>query len=383
MKIFASQILLGQKLELMRDQIITVEQSKITSIVSGKSAEADILIQGNKTVLPGLIDCHSHLALDARIFGHLDMMEDCEAKQTIRALVSLKDNLRAGITGMRSLGDRYYLDILLRNMIQEKNLEGPWLHVAGIGMKGFHGHGYVGKGFSGVEEFRRQSRENLFRGVDWLKIFITPGAPPKTGNVPVFLSREEVRVVVQEAHAVGKRVSSHCIGGTALQYCCEEDVDCLEHCYWVENNDIDTIIKHDTQVCFTPSVFLDESRLPMCPSSHVEAVKRTSNEVRRRLENLVKAKPRFVIGSDANHGLLWKDFELMIELGMDRVEALKGITVYAAKMLGLEGVVGSIQKGSKADLIAVEGNPLIERNVLGKVGFVMQGGNVIINTFTK
>jgi imidazolonepropionase-like amidohydrolase len=121
----------------------------------------------------------------------------------------------------------------------------------------------------------------------------------------------------------------------------------------------------------------------MCPSSHVEAVERTRNEVRRRLENLVKAKPRFVIGSDANHGLLWKDFELMVELGMDRVEALKGITVYAAEMLGLEGGVGSIQKGSEADLIAVEGNPLIERNVLDKVGFVMQGGNVIINTFTK
>ncbi|WP_320129179.1 hypothetical protein [uncultured Sphaerochaeta sp.] len=179
MKIFASQVLLGQKLELIHNQIITIEQSKITAIVSGTSSDADIVIQGNKTLLPGLIDCHSHLALDARIFGHLDMMEDCEAKQTIRALVSLQDNLKAGITGMRSLGDRYYLDILLRNMIQEKTLEGPWLQVAGIGMKGLHGHGYVGKGFSGVEEFQRQSRENLFRGADWLKIFITPGAPPK------------------------------------------------------------------------------------------------------------------------------------------------------------------------------------------------------------
>ncbi|WP_320129180.1 amidohydrolase family protein [uncultured Sphaerochaeta sp.] len=201
----------------------------------------------------------------------------------------------------------------------------------------------------------------------------------KIGSIPVFLSQEEVRVVVQEAHAVGKRVSSHCIGGTALQYCCEEGVDCLEHCYWVDKKDISTILKHDTQVCYTPSVFLDESRLPMCPASHIEAVKRTRDEVWRRIENLVKANPRFVIGSDANHGLLWKDFELMIDLGMNRVEALKGITVYAAEMLGLEGSVGSIQKEAEADLIAVEGNPLIDKNALGKVGFVMRGGNIIIN----
>lgn len=372
MKLFAPRLLYGQHLQECVDQIIEIDGKIITKIRPGTPSEADVVVGAGETVLPGMVDGHSHLALDARIPGHLLMMDDSEAAQTIRALKVIKDNLASGITGLRSVGDRYHLDVLLRNMVEEGTLEGPWMQVAGIGMKGLHGHGYVGKSFSGTEELRRQARENLYVKTDWLKIFITAGAPPQGSHIPWFLSREEVRVVVEEARMADIKTSAHCIGGEGLRYCVEEGIDVLDHCYWADEQDIDLIMRHGTTVCFTPGVFMDDTRLPMCPSTHVSSVMRTRDEVQNRLAALIAAKPKFIIGSDAYHTFLYKDIEYMVELGMTRIEAIKGVTVYPGLLMNRK--VGALAQGHQADIIAVQGDPLTEAEVLSKPTFVMRGG---------
>lgn len=373
--LFASRILYGKELEVRTNQVVTMVNGKIESIEGGNACDADLVLSEAYTLLPGMIDCHTHLALDARIPGHLDLMEDSEAKQTIRALKVIKDNLQAGITGLRCVGDRYYLDVLLRDMVSSGELEGPWMQVAGIGMKGVHGHGYVGKSFSGVEEFRRQARLNIYNHTDYLKIFITAGAPPVGPMVQCFLTRDEVSTVVKEAKACGLKTSAHCIGGEGLRYCTEEGIDVLDHCYWVDDADIALIKRHESTVCFTPGVFMDDSRLPLCPEGHVQSVLRTRDEVFRRLSSLVSQKPKFVIGSDAYHTYLFKEIEYMVELGMERKEALKGITVYAGELM--ERAVGSLEVGYNADLIAVKQDPLTIENALSKVDFVMREGKIV------
>ena len=374
-KIYAPKLLYGSELEERTDQIVEIEQGVITSVKPGSSSTADIVLNEHDTLMPGMIDCHTHLALDARIPGHLGMMEDAEAKQVIRALNVIKDNLYSGITGLRSVGDRYYLDVLLRNMVTEGSLQGPWMQVAGIGMKGLHGHGYVGKSFSGKEEFRRQARENMFHTTDWLKIFITAGAPPLKSHVNCFLTREEVRTVVEEAASCGLKTSAHCIGGQGLRYCTEEGIDVLDHCYWVDEDDIQLIDKHKTTVCFTPGVFMDDTRLPLTPDSHAKNVLRTRDEVICRLSNLVAAHPNYVIGSDAYHTHLYKEIEYMVSLGMTRKDAVKGITVHAGTLM--EKSVGVIKEGYEADLIAVSKDPLTQKDALKEVSFVMRSGSVI------
>lgn len=374
-QVFASHALVGPNLELKQNQIVEIEDGMIVSVRPGTQQEADRVLPAEEYLLPGMIDCHTHLALDARIPGHLDLMEDAEAVQTFRALQVVKDNLNAGITGLRSVGDRYYLDVLLRDLVKAGSLEGPWMQVAGIGMKGVHGHGYVGKSFSGKEEFRRQARENLFHHTDWLKIFITAGAPPSDAHVNCFLTREEVRTVVEEARACNVKTSAHCIGGEGLRYCTEEGIDVLDHCYWVDEDDIALILEHGTTVCFTPGVFMDDTRLPLCPASHAASVLRTREEVKRRLASLVKAKPRYVIGSDAYHTFLYKDVEYMVELGMSRLDALKGVTIHAGELMNRK--TGVLEPGYAADLISVAQNPLIEANALANVSFVMRNGTVI------
>lgn len=372
---YAESALIGPELELKNHVLISVEDKKIVRIAEGVASAADYAFDG--ILMPGMIDSHAHLALDARIPGHLEKMEDPDSKQTLRALRSVLDDLDAGITGLRSLGDRSYIDVLLRDLIDKDAFAGPWLQVAGIGMKGLHGHGYVGKGFSGVEEFRRQCRENIFNHVDWLKIFITAGAPPlapKT-HVNCYLSREEVHTVIEESHGCGLKTSAHCIGGLGLRYCAEEGIDTLEHCYWATDEDIDLIKKHDTQVCFTSGVFMDESRLPLCPPSHADAVHKTRDEVVRRLARLVEAKPRFVLGSDAYHGLLYREVEWSVALGMDRKEAVKGVTVYGGDLA--ENLTGQLSPGYHADMICVAENPLQVPSALSRVLHVMKNGKMI------
>ncbi len=378
MKIFAANALLGENLDHAENVLITIEKGLVADIsVGSDSAGAEVVLAPDRFLMPAMIDSHSHLALDARIPGHLFLMDDPETVQSIRALKSLKDNLHAGITSIRSLGDRYYLDIILRDMIDQGELEGPKLEVSAIGMKGLHGHGYVGKGFSGVEELRRQSRENLYRGADWLKMFITGGAPPRGGLTPAFLNSSEIQCIIEEAHQVGKRVTAHCIGGKALQDACRSEIDCLEHLYWVSKEDIDTIMASDTLVCYTPGVYMDDTRLPMCPQSHVDNVRRFREGVAERLSDLIQAGPRFIIGSDAYHGELWREIEFMVSLGMERTEAVKGITVYPGRLRTARNPVGWISQGCIADLIAVEGNPLVEEAVLQHVCLVIQDGKMI------
>lgn len=181
--------------------------------------------------------------------------------------------------------------------------------------------------------------------------------------------------MVEEASSCNLKTSAHCIGGQGLRYCTEEGIDVLDHCYWVTQEDVDLIIKHGTTVCFTPGVFMDDSRLPLCPPAHVQSVLRTREEVKRRLSFLVAANPKFVIGSDAYHTYLYKDIEYMVELGMQRKEALKGITVYAGQLMDRK--VGILQEGYQADLIAVPANPLIEKEAVANPTFVMRKGVVV------
>lgn len=382
--LFADKVLFGKELQERSNQCIIIEKGKIAKVIDQtalpKRMMEEVVIELPKgfVLMPGMIDFHTHLALDARIPGHLGMMEDTECEQTLRALKSLHDDLLAGITSLRCMGDRYYIDVILRDLINKNEIAGPRMQVAGIGMKALHGHGYVGQAFSGAEEFRRQSRLNLSRNVDWLKIFITPGDPPiNDAHIDCYLTREEVASVVHEAKACGKKTSAHCIGGEGLRLCAEEGVDVLDHAYWATESDVDLILKKQITICLTPGVFLDEGREPFCPALHVQNVQKTRDEVRNRLSMLVEAGVPYAIGSDAYHGFLYKDVKYICDLGAATLDAIKGVTSRAAKMLSMEGKIGTIQEGAFADIIAVNGNPLDNIDVLSNVVFVMKDGEVI------
>lgn len=381
--ILAESALIGENLEKRSDCCILISGKKIEKIIDKVEFLAqswldyEVINVDGYTVMPGMIECHNHLALDARLPEHLGMMGNSETELAIIAMRGLEDDLMSGVTTARCMGDRHYMDVIFREQIACGNVKGPNLLAAGIGMKGRHGHGYVGMPHSGVEEFRRTARENMYRGVDLLKIFVTAGAPPMDmggGFIPYYISYDEIKTVVEEGKQLNIPTAAHCIGGEGLRHCVKAGVDVIEHAYALTEEDAKLIQDSGIWIDLTAGIFLDPSREPYCPESFVKNARKNRDNIRRCMENVMKYNLPFTLGTDAYHSYLYRELEYAVEMGASNLDALKGVTVNAARMCRISDSRGYIQEGMDADIIAVNGDPLKCVAVMENVGFVMKQG---------
>lgn len=383
--IIARTVLAGSELEEIQNGAVVVEDGKVVKVVPAEQlteedrAQAECIAFEDETVLPGLIEGHNHLSIDARKSNHLEILGTAtECKLTLLAEEGLYDDLLSGVTTVRCMGEKHDLDLKLKKEIDAGNLVGPDILPAGVGMKGSNGSGYIGAPHSGVEEFRRTARSNVAKGVKLLKIFTTPGVfSTEQDFIPSFLSAEEIRTVVEEAHRLHLPVAAHCIGGQALRDCVEQGVDVIEHAYCASKEDIELLKAHpDCWVDLTTGIYLDPDREQYLSENNARNVRAGREIVRECVGNLVRAGIHFALGTDANHGLLWKEVVYTVELGASKRDALKGVTSNAAYISRLSGKKGELTAGADADIIAVKGNPLEDPAVLADVSFVMKKGVV-------
>ena len=383
--ITARTVLAGSELEEIQNGAVVVEDGKVVKVVPAEQlteedrAQAECIAFEVETVLPGLIEGHNHLSIDARKSNHLEILGTAtECKLTLLAEEGLYDDLLSGVTTVRCMGEKHDLDLKLKKEIDAGNLVGPDILPAGVGMKGSNGSGYIGAPHSGVEEFRRTARSNVAKGVKLLKIFTTPGVfSTEQDFIPSFLSAEEIRTVVEEAHRLHLPVAAHCIGGQALRDCVEQGVDVIEHAYCASKEDIELLKAHpDCWVDLTTGIYLDPDREQYLSENNARNVRAGREIVRECVGNLVRAGIHFALGTDANHGLLWKEVVYTVELGASKRDALKGVTSNAAYISRLSGKKGELTAGADADIIAVKGNPLEDPAVLADVSFVMKKGVV-------
>lgn len=379
----ADRVLLGEDLIPKEKMAVIVCDGKIEEIVPQAECpaipEAEIIELTNTTLMPGMIECHNHLSIDATIPEHLELLAwSTECELTLIALKGLKEDLMSGVTTARCMGDRFYLDVTMKKLINQGKVIGPKLLAAGIGMKGSHGAGYIGSPHCGPEEIRKTTRENLKKGVDLLKLFITPGVPdPDSEFVPSFLSLEEIAMAVNEGARKNIPVAAHCIGGQGLKDCIDGGVQVIEHMYMCTPQDAEWLANSKCIVDFTSGIFLDPTREETLSETNAYRVRKNRPRVRERLKLLMSTGVPYVLGTDAYHGYLYREVGYAVELGSDVVTALKGVTSNAAKVCGLGDSIGSLKKGYVADIIAVEGNPLNDVSCLSKVPFVMQNGKVV------
>ena len=383
--ITARTVLAGSELEEIQNGAVVVEDGKVVKVVPAEQlteedrAQAECIAFEDETVLPGLIEGHNHLSIDARKSNHLEILGTAtECKLTLLAEEGRYDDLLSGVTTVRCMGEKHDLDLKLKKEIDAGNLVGPDILPAGVGMKGSNGSGYIGAPHSGVEEFRRTARSNVAKGVKLLKIFTTPGVfSTEQDFIPSFLSAEEIRTVVEEAHRLHLPVAAHCIGGQALRDCVEQGVDVIEHAYCASKEDIELLKAHpDCWVDLTTGIYLDPDREQYLSENNARNVRAGREIVRECVGNLVRAGIHFALGTDANHGLLWKEVVYTVELGASKRDALKGVTSNAAYISRLSGKKGELTAGADADIIAVKGNPLEDPAVLADVSFVMKKGVV-------
>ncbi len=364
----------------IEDGLILIEGEYIHAIgrkgemkIEGVNTNIDLRDQ---TLLPGLIDCHNHLSLDATLDNYLYRMNDSIPELTLRAVAKMSVDLNSGITTSRCLGDKGFLDVDCKKAVNSGMIRGPNLLIATRGIRATHGHGFVGYPFNGVEQIRNAVRENVAAGADLIKIYIT-GTLKSSKGIPCYLSEEEIQTAVEEAHRVGIPISAHCIGGVGLDWALKIGVDYIEHGYFMTDREIDLLIKSDKWLVMTPSVFLNNDRIKNLPPTLAEGHLAQRNEVMEKMQKVVKSGVKYAVGTDGFHGGLAQEIKYLVDLGATPSQALMAATYNAAKVCGREASIGTLEIGKFADIIGIEGNPIEDIGTIKNVKTVISHGRVV------
>lgn len=372
----ADLLLAGPNLDKVEGGAVLVENGSIAAV--GKQGDF-AGFAGEKVsrpvIMPGLIDCHAHMALDAGIHNWPARVPDPEAEHVLRALAAMQADLRSGVTTARYMGDKYFIDIVLRKALAEGRISGPRALVSSRGVKACHAHGLVGYAIDGVAERRKFIRENLAHKPDWIKLFITDTVlRPVLYCYPSF---EEIEAVVDEAHNVGVPVAAHVAGGIGWDYCLEAGVDTLEHGYFVTQAQLDALARADRWLDITPTPIMSDYYAERCAPGMAQGFIDSRAALTASMRMAIKSGVKYAVGSDGLHGFLHNDIQYLIDFGATAHEALRAATIQGARLCRVDDVTGSIEKGKCADLIGLEANSLDSVAALKNVTLVVRAGGVV------
>lgn len=381
--------------KLATNEVILIKGDRVTDVGPADKlkipAQSEVIDLSHATVLPGLIDAHTHVFGNGADYENQILHESCQYR-TLTALANAQKDLMAGFTTLRDLKSvgAMYSDVDLRNAIDRGVVPGPRMQVATRGLQstgGFLMRGYAVDVPSALQVVdspwaaREAVREQIAHDADLIKIYsaydyhFTPDG--KLVVVPTFTA-EEVNAIVDEAHKKGRKVSCHAFGGEGLRNCLDAGVDSLEHGVELEDSDIQLMVRKG--IYLVPTLYhyqLDRERDMKRHAGH--SIAEISEPSFRKA---VAAGVKIAFGSGVGpfpHGSQTKEFEYMVKFGMTPAQAIRAATSDAAKLMGWQDRVGSIEAGKFADLVAVEGDPLADITELERVKFVMKGGHVLKN----
>ncbi|MGQ0570998.1 MAG: amidohydrolase family protein [Armatimonadota bacterium] len=364
----------------MRGGAILVEGTSIAAVgpadnVTAPSGAAIVDLSGY-AVMPGMIDCHDHLQFDTG--DEEAMSREPLAWLQARATKNARRMLRAGITTMRDVGGRGFGDVEIKKAIEAGLLPGPRLLVSGHFVVRTGGHAwYIGQQADGPEAIRAAIRQQIRGGADLVKFMITGGIATK-GMDPVgpTYTREEIWAAVDEAHREGKKAAAHAYGGPAVLHAVEAGLDSVEHGAMCSEAELEAMAKKGTYLVSTYGVMEHVVATPSIPEFFREKGKQV---LARYVDTLGKARKigvKVAVGGDTYHADPGAELAALVKAGYAPMEALQAVTRNGADLCGILDQVGTLEKGKRADIIAVEGNPLDDVRAVGKVRWVMLDGMV-------
>jgi imidazolonepropionase-like amidohydrolase len=383
---------------LLDAQTLVVVSDAIQSIAPSAQLPAQpgdtVIDLGGLTVLPGLIDVHTHLTGDTNFDPYHELIST-DAKEAINGVVNARTTLLAGITSVRNVGAGGYTDVDLRDAINTGQIAGPHMLVSGpaLGITGGHcdddllpfKYHSVGDGVAdGIAAVQHQVRQNIKYGVDLIKICATGGVLSK-GDDPQAsqYTLEEMRAIVADAHRLGRKVAAHAHGSQGILWASMAGVDSVEHGSYINDEGIAELKKNGTYL--VPTLYLEDwmvenGNLP--PYSHKKMVE-ISAVAKANIKRAMEAGVKIAMGTDAAvypHGLNAHELDVYVnQLGMAPLAALQTATINAAYLMGWSAKTGTLEPGKWADIIAVEKNPLDDVRTLQNVKFVMKAGVVYKN----
>lgn len=379
-----------QAIVIEGDRIVSVGPAPSVAPVAGET-RIDL---SNATVLPGLIDVHTHLTGNPEQIGYSSLGISVP-REALFGAKNARITLEAGFTTVRNVGASGYSDVALREAIDAGDLPGPRVLASGppLGITGghcdenllpFEFHKEADGVADGVQGVQRRLREVIKYGADVIKFCATGGVLSK-GDDPKAsqYTLEEMRALVADAHRLGRRVAAHAHGGEGVRWAVEAGVDSIEHGSYVDDAAIAAMKTKGTYL--VPTLYLADWFLANAERLHVppfilEKAKQVMPAAEKAIARAVKAGVKIAYGTDSAvypHGLNGKQFAVLVRVGMSPAAAIQSATWNAADLIGWSDRVGIVASGRFADLVAVDGDPLQDVSLLEKPRFVMKGGAVV------
>jgi len=365
---------------------VRVEGDRIGLVEKGGQAalqgRADVLDLGDATILPGLVDMHTHLGINHQTGDMRVQMKDPPARHVAAGMQSLCADLESGVTTAKLNGDREFYDIQVRDAIRDGVARGPRLLVSGRGVKSSRCTGGVVATciVDDIEAIGRCVDENLAAGADWIKLFSSGSVLGALADVlQPFYGFAQLSAAAAKAHAAGKRMSSHCFGGEAADACIAAGVDVIDHGWLLSDWQLEAMGKRGTWLCPTVGVLTHpEGALGHVPPGPArEEATRRIDEVCDVARKALRIGVPLLVGTDAMHGGLAYELKTLQDLGGASPILLRAATGNAAQALGLAGEIGTVHEGAAADLVAVRGNALTDVRCLADVLLVVQAGRIV------
>ena len=403
----AARLFDGKSNTFVQNGVVIVQGDKISDVGSNLPIPngAQSIDLGDATLSPGFIDAHTHLTADFTNFNkrRLDELSLSVAEQTLRATTYARATVEAGFTTVRDVGSRFvasreFVDVALRNAINQGLIVGPRMLVATHGIGATGGHFDPTSGFrdllfgaepdytdgiaDGPDEIRKAVRFEVKNGADVIKAAVSGGVFSLADEVdtPQF-TPAEMAALVDESHRLRKKVAVHCHGDTAARDAINAGVDSIEHGSFMKPDTLRSLKGKGTYL--TPTLMAVEfimGKIDTYPPA-VQAKARAAASARSDMfRNAVKMGLKISFGTDAGvfpHGQNAKEFKLMVDLGMTPIDALRSATSNDADLLGLAQKLGTLEKGKLADVIAMPGDPMTDITATERVSFVMKEGKII------
>jgi len=400
----AAHLFDGKSDQLVSPGVVVVQDGKIIAAGAkvNEPAGAEVLDLGNATLLPGLMDAHTHLTFESSNDwkkDELDRFKKPLPQLAIEATAMARRTLFAGITTVRDLGSSDLIDIGLRNAINAGVVPGPRMLVAvnAISARGGHCDGTAGyvpnllkepgieQGVAdGADQVRAAVRFNAKHGADVIKVCASGGVLSLNDKVDSpQLTQAELDALVDEAHALGRKAAAHAHGAEAAKRAIRAGIDSIEHGSFVDDAGLDLMKQKGTYFVFTPVLCMNQRlKTAGAPPNIVAKAAAATAAADTTFKRALAKGVRVAFGSDAAvcpHGTQVAQFAAMVRLGMKPLAALRSATSTDAKLFGLDAQLGTLEAGKLADVIAVPGDPAADVSAIEKVFFVMKDGVVYRN----
>jgi imidazolonepropionase-like amidohydrolase len=404
----AGQLIDGNGGSPLRDAVILIEADRITKVGSSQEVEippgTEVFEASDKTVMPGMIDCHVHvqgLGGPSKDYA-LDRLTHSLGFLALRSYANVKRDLRMGFTAVRTCASPGYIDVALRDAINDGLIQGPHVKAAGQGLTSTGGHMDKGMwaqevsvwGTTGVcdgpWECRKATREQIKRGADFIKINAAGGSMDLTveGHRQE-MTYEEMAAICEEAHWAKKRVAAHAHGGQGITDAVRAGLDSVEHGLWLTEEHVDLMAQNG--VFFVPTLSTHTKGMALGQEASGSSdkvwtwlVEMTENVMWRSLERAKRAGVKIATGTDAGfwmfHGENAKELEELVNGGFTPMEAIVAATRTGAECLDMAQDAGTLEVGKYADLVVVNGDPLADIRILqdkDKIVQVFKGGQKV------